>query len=43
MPWRPVKASPSRGSIVETRSELDLAGPEVVAMPAALLAWLIDS
>ena len=37
-----LKASPWRG-IIATRSELDLAGPEVVAAPAALLAWLIDS
>ena len=37
-----LKASPWRG-IIATRSELDLAGPEVVAVPAALLAWLIDS
>ena len=36
------KASPWRG-IIATRSELDLADPDVVAVPAALLAWLIDS
>ena len=37
-----LKASPWRG-IIATRSELDLADPEAVAVPAALLAWLIDS
>ena len=37
-----LRASPWRG-IVATRSELDLAGPDVVAVPAGLLAWLIDS
>ena len=37
-----LKASPWRG-IVATRSELDLAEPGAVAVPAALLAWLIDS
>ena len=35
-------ASPWRG-IVATRSELDLRDAEVVAVPAALLAWLVDS
>lgn len=37
-----LRASPWRG-IVATRSEFDPAGPDVVAVPAALLAWLIDS
>ena len=37
-----LKASPWRG-IVATRSELDLADPEVAAVPTALLAWLIDT
>ena len=37
-----LKASPWRG-IVATRSELDLADPQVAAVPAALLAWLIDT
>ena len=37
-----LRASPWRG-IVATRSELDLADPEVAAVPAALLAWLIDT
>ena len=37
-----LKASPWRG-IVATRSELDLADPQVAAVPAALLGWLIDT
>ena len=37
-----LKASPWRG-IVATRSETDLSDPEVVAVPVALLAWLLDS
>ena len=37
-----LKASPWRG-IVATRSELDLADPQVAAVPAGLLAWLIDT
>ena len=37
-----LKASPWHG-IVATRSELDLADPEVAAVPVALLAWLIDT
>ena len=36
-----LKASPWRG-VVATRSELDLSN-EVAAVPAALLAWLLDS
>ena len=35
-------ASPWRGVVV-TRSELDLRDDDVVAVPAALLAWLVDS
>ena len=37
-----LKASPWRG-IIATRSELDVADPRVAAVPAALLAWLIDT
>ncbi len=37
-----LKASRWRG-VVATRSELDVSGPDVVAVPTALLAWLIDS
>ena len=37
-----LKASRWRG-IVATRSELDLAEPDVYAVPSALLAWMIDS
>ena len=37
-----LKASPWRG-IIATRSELDVADPRVAAVPAALLAWLIDA
>ena len=37
-----LRASYWRG-IVATRSELDLADSDVVAVPAALLAWLIDT
>ena len=37
-----LRASRWRG-IVATRSELDLADPEVAAVPTALLAWLIDT
>ena len=36
-----LKASRWRG-ILATRSETDLADPDVAAVPAALLAWLID-
>ena len=39
---RTLRASPWRG-IIATRSELDLADPQVAAVPAALLAWLIDT
>ncbi len=37
-----LEASPWRG-IIATRSELNLADPGVAAVPAALLAWLIDT
>ena len=37
-----LRASGWRG-IVATRSELNLDDPEVAAIPAALLAWLLDS
>ncbi len=37
-----IGASRWRG-IVATRTEIDLEGPELVAVPAALLAWLLDS
>ena len=37
-----LRASPWHG-IIATRSELDLDDPQVVAVPAALLAWLIDT
>lgn len=37
-----LKASRWQG-VVATRSELDLSDPEVAAVPAALLAWLLDS
>ena len=37
-----LKASRWQG-IVATRSEVDLSDPEVAAVPAALLAWLVDS
>ena len=29
--------------IIATRSELDLSEPDVAALPAAVLAWLLDS
>ena len=35
-------ASPWRG-VVATRSELDLSDPNVVAVPTAMLAWLVDT
>ena len=38
---RTLTASPWRG-LVATRTELDLDEPETVAMPTAMLAWLID-
>ncbi|HEX9766976.1 MAG TPA: AAA family ATPase [Nitriliruptorales bacterium] len=37
-----LRASPWRG-IVATRTELDVTDPEVVAVPTALLAWLVDT
>ena len=39
---RTLTASPWRG-LVATRTELDLDEPETVAMPTAMLAWLIDA
>ena len=39
---RTLAASPWRG-LVATRTELDLDDPEVVAIPTAMLAWLIDT
>ena len=37
-----LRASPWRG-IVATRSEMDVTDPDVMAVPVALLAWLLDS
>ena len=39
---RTLAASPWRG-LVATRTELDLDDPEMVAVPTAMLAWLIDT
>ena len=39
---RTIKASPWRG-IVATRTEVNLDDPQLVAVPTAVLAWLIDS
>lgn len=39
---RTLAASPWRG-LVATRSELDLDDPQTAAVPAAMLAWLIDT
>ena len=36
-----LQASPWRG-IVATRTELNLDDPQVVAVPTAVLAWLVD-
>lgn len=36
-----IRASGRRG-IVATRTELDLDDPEVCAVPASMLAWLLD-
>lgn len=36
-----LRSSPWRG-IVATRTELNLDDDEVLAVPAALLAWLVD-
>ena len=37
-----LRASGWRG-VVATRSELDLDDAELIAMPTAMLAWLVDS
>ena len=39
---RTIKASPWRG-IVATRTEINLEDPRLMAVPTALLAWLLDS
>ena len=39
---RTIKASPWRG-IVATRTEINLDDPQLIAIPTAILAWLLDS